>query len=94
MQQIYRKTPMLKCDFNKVTAIWNSRHWHIGISNGIDVGIGIGIVKNLFGFAKSLFMVFQVLYEENIHGEVADLPKSFRRCLEQLFCRKTVSTWF
>ena len=51
-------------------AIWKSWHWHLGTSIGIDVGIGIRIAKNLFCFAKSLFLVFEVLYEENIHGEV------------------------
>ena len=52
------------------TAIWKSRHRHLGISIDIDVGIGIGIAKNLFCLAKSLFLPLEVLYEENIHGEV------------------------
>ena len=67
-----------------LTAVWKSRHRHLGISIGIDVDIGIA--KNLFCPAKSLFLPFEVLYEENIHGEV--------RCLEQLFCRKPVSACF
>ena len=51
-------------------AIWKSRHRHLGISIGIDVGIGIGFTKILFCLAKSLFLPFEVLYEEKIHGEV------------------------
>ena len=43
---------------------------NLGISISIDVGIGIGIAKNLFCLAKSLFLPFEVLYEEDIHGEV------------------------
>ena len=80
---------------NAEMAIWKSRHWHLGISIGIDVGIGIGIAKKLFCLAKSLFLPFEVLYEENIHGDyfsstLAELPGSFSRCLEQLFCRKPI----
>ena len=53
------------------TALWKSWHRHLGISIGIDdVGIGIGIAKNLFCLAKSLFLPFKVLYEENIHDGV------------------------
>ena len=48
------------------SAIWRSRHRHLVIS----VGIGIGIGKNLFCLAKSLFLSFEVLYEESIHGGV------------------------
>ena len=47
----------------------NSRPFgNLGISIGIDVGIGIA--KNLFCLAKSLFLPFEVLYEKNIHGGV------------------------
>ena len=57
--------------FNRnLWAISKSPHWHLDISIGIDVGIGVGIAKNLFCLAKSLFLLFEVLYEENIHGEV------------------------
>ena len=45
-----------------IEAIWKSQHRHLGI--------GIGIARNLFCLAKSLFLPFEVLYEENIHGEV------------------------
>ena len=47
-----------------LVAIRKSRHRHLGISISIDVGIGIGIAKTLFYFAKSLFLPFEVLYEE------------------------------
>ena len=50
------------------SVIWKSQHWHLGISIGIDVGIGIA--KNLFCLAKPLFLPFEVLYEEKIYGEV------------------------
>ena len=49
-------------------AIWKSRHLHLGISISID--FGIEIAKKLFCLVKSLFLPFEVLYEENIHGEV------------------------
>ena len=83
----------------KERAIWKSRHQHIGISIGIDVGIGIGISKNLFSLAKSLFLLLEVLYEktsmvEYFSSTLGDLPKSFRQCLEQLFCRKRVNACF
>ena len=50
-------------------------------------------------FAKSLFLSFEVLYEESIYGEVPFKYTcwhswDFRRCLEQLFCRKPVSACF
>ena len=31
MQQIYRRTPMLKCDFNKVTATLLKSHFSMGV---------------------------------------------------------------
>ena len=49
-----------------IEAIWKSRHRHLGIS----IDIGIGIAKNLFCLEKSLFLCFEVLYEENIHDGV------------------------
>ena len=51
-------------------AIWKSQHQHLGISIGIGIRIVIGIAKKLFCLAKSLFLPFEVLYEENIHGGV------------------------
>ena len=50
--------------------IFICRHRHLGISIGIDVDIGIGIAKNLLCLVKSLFLPFEVLYEQNIHGGV------------------------
>ena len=47
---------------------WKPRDRHVGIS--IDIDVGIGIAKNLFCFAKPLFLLSEILYEENIHGEV------------------------
>ena len=58
-------------------AIWKSLHRHLGISIGTDVGNGIGITKNLFCLAKSLFLQFEVLYEENIHGVSGDVYSSY-----------------
>ena len=66
MDQFDEKAFFMKFSFQ----IWKSRHRHLGISIGIDVGIGIGIAKILFCLEKSLFLPFEVLYEENIHGEV------------------------
>ena len=52
--------------------IWKSRHWHLGISIGIDVGIGIDIEKNLFCLAKSLFLeIFGKTNKGNICGGVS-----------------------
>ena len=39
---------------NLLTAIWKSRRWHLGISIGIDVDIGIDIAKILFCLWKFL----------------------------------------
>ena len=61
---------LLKREKHSERDIWKSRHRHLGISIDIDVGIGIDIAKKLFCLAKSLFLLFEVLCEENIHGEV------------------------
>ena len=78
------------------TAIWKSRHQHLGIIIGIDVGIGIGIAKKFFFLTEFLFLPFEVPYEENIYGEVlfkypCTPSWSFNRCLEQLFCRNLLA---
>ena len=74
------------------TAIWKSRHRHLGIGISIDVGIGIYIANNLFCLAKSLFLPFEVLYEENIHCEVLFKYTCWPSCLEQLYCRKPLAS--
>ena len=51
-------------------AIYKSRHRYLSINIAISLGIVIGIAKKLFCLAQSLFLPFEVLCEENIHGEV------------------------
>ena len=51
-------------------AILKSRHWHLGISIGIDVGSGIGITKKNLVLANFLFLPSEVSYKEKIYGEV------------------------
>ena len=65
----FLKTKVWNWGLELVSAIWKSRHRHLGISIGIDVGIGIGIAKK-FCLANSLFLPFEVLYEENIYSGV------------------------
>ena len=82
--------------FRQERAIWKFPHRHLGISIGIDVGISIGVANIL---VKFLFLSFKVSYEENIYCEVlfkhpCTLPGSFSCCIEKLFCRKPVSTYF
>ena len=50
-------------------AICKSRHRYLSINIAISLGIVIGIAKKLFCLAQS-FLPFEVLCEENIHGEV------------------------
>ena len=80
-------------------AIWKSWHWHLGTSIGIDVSIGIALQKIYF-VLRSLYFWFSKFYMKKtsmvkyLSSTLADRPGSFRRCLEQLFCRKPVSACF
>ena len=74
-------------------AIWKSRHRHLGISIGIDVGIGIDILRSLY-FCLSKSDMKKTSMVKYFSSTLTDLPVSFRRCLEYLFCRKPVRACF
>ena len=62
-----------------------------GISIGIDVGIGTGILRSL-SFCFSKFYMKKTSVVKYFSSTLADLPGSFKQCLEQLFCGKPVRT--
>ena len=88
------------CRFHFSRAIWKSQHRHLAISIGIEVGIGIGIAKKkffsceVFVFAFRSFLWRKYLWWSPFLSTLAHLSGSFSRRLEQLFCRKPVSTCF
>ena len=82
---------ILKLNIGKT--IWKSQHRHLGISISIGVGIGIAILRSLY-FCLSKFYMKKTSIVKYFSSTLSDLPRGFRRCLEQLFCRKSVSAWF
>ena len=78
--------------------IWKSRHRHLGISIGTDVGIGIGIVKfwslkpfEALIFAFRSFLLIKTSMVKTFSNTLSSFPESVCCCLEQLFCRDVVS---
>ena len=53
----FLKTKVWNWGLELVSAIWKSRHRHLGISIGIDVGIGIA--KNLLSLCKVFIFTFR-----------------------------------
>ena len=76
--------------WNLKRAIWKSRHQHLGISIGIDVGISIG---NFFAFRSLNFCLLTFLVN-SFSNTFARFPENVCYCLEQLFCSDVVSACF
>ena len=51
------------------------------------------VLRSLY-FCFSKFYMKKTSMVKYFSSILADLPSNFRRCLEQLFCRKPVSAWF
>ena len=80
-----------------VSAIWESWHWHLGISIGIDVGISIGIVKFFLPFEALIFAFWSFLLNKTSMvkpNTLASFTETVCCCLEQLFCRDIISACF
>ena len=71
---------------------------NLGINIGIDVGIGIAIAifffLRSFYFCLSKFLMKKTSVVKSFSSTLAHLPGSCSCCLEQLLCRKPVSTCF
>ena len=51
------------------------------------------VLRSLY-FWLLKFYIKKIWMVKYFSSTLSDLPGSFRRCLEQLFCRKPVSAWF
>ena len=68
----------------------------------LDIGISASAsaLQKICFVLRSLYFCFSKFYMKKtsmvkyFSSTHADLPRSFRRCLGQLFCRKPVSAWF
>ena len=74
----------------------------IGISASASAltSVSTSALQQIYFVFRSLYFCLSKFYMKKtsmvkyFSSELADLPRSFRRCLEQLFCRKPVSACF
>ena len=97
---IYLKSLRISCALfvkKLISAIWKSPHQHLGISIDIDVSIGIAkkfFVLQSFYLCLLKYLMKKISMVKSFSSTLAHLIGSFSHCLEQLFCRKPVSTCF
>ena len=89
---IYLKSLIISCELfvkKLISAIWKSRHQHLGIS----IGIAKKVLRSFY-FCLSKYLMKKISIVKSFSSTLAHLIGSFSGCLEQLFCRKPVSTCF